>query len=381
MLLSLFGTKESNFAFRCKHCKNDELFQHESSILLNNTLIQGTKLVVNGSSSSISGIKNNAPHTSTSTSTDANACGSNKQVDNNTVTATDKTKLVVSAPSSTDKSHETTNTEIDDSLCIHVSKFKPNISYMDVADYITDKTSLEFKKSFFVYKLHQRRFNKSKPTFASFKIMAINKEIHDIIMAAELWEPEFKASPYDRTISKAKAMERRSKRTSRKLEAPQIKANTDSNHNKRKNQQKSKLEPPKFNKPLLQKTQNKQQQQKQQQQQMKHLQQQQQHHQGRKKSQQQQRPGIQLSANRHDFGQLILPNRTNFNSRNGNVVSEYGSIMPSQGTNFQPIQGKSHAPPDSMMHQLMNMLRDVQMQQRQLQQQQQQMLQLHQHRF
>jgi len=99
-------------------------------------------------------------------------------------------------------------------------------------------------------------------------------------------------------------------------------------------------------------------------------QQQQQHPQGRRRGQQQQRIGNQTSLNRHDFGQLIHPKRTKFNGQNRNIVPAYGNIIPNQSTNFQPIQGKSHTPPDIMM--LVNTLQNVLVQQQQLLQLQQQ---------
>ncbi|RYE05027.1 MAG: hypothetical protein EOP33_07755 [Rickettsiaceae bacterium] len=285
--------------------------------------------------------------------------------------------------------YDNNDAEIDDSLCIHVAKFDPSISYIDVANRITEKTSLVHKTSFTVFKLHQRRFNKVKPTFVSFKIMAKDKDIFDKIISPDVWGQEFKASPYDRSISKTKAMERRSNRTCRKLIPPQSKANTDSKHGNQKNNHQIKQQPLPLNKPQLLKPQNNQHQKQQQHpnQQPKRQQkpQQQQHPHGRQRGRQQQRIGNQSSLNRLDFGQLNHPNRTKFNGRNSYIVPEYGNIIPSQSANFHPIQGKSHAPPDITMHHLANMLRDVQVQQQQLQQQQQQqqqlLLQLQQQRF
>ncbi|RYX86027.1 hypothetical protein EON73_02730 [bacterium] len=259
-LVPIFGGRNSNFAFKCNHCKGNDAkvttskskessahVPHEDSILNNNTLsMDDGNISLNGTANISIASKNVA--------SGSNAVGSDKSVDVNT----------------------NTDTEIDDSLCIHVSKFRPHITYMDVAKFITKQTSLKFKKSFSVFKLYQRKFRKTKPTFVSFKIMAKDKEVFDIIMATDLWEPKFKASPYDRSISKAKAMERRSKRTSHELEAPQSKTNTDPKHGKQKSQPQNQTH--ELDKPHIQNQQHKKQQK--QQQQTKRQQKQQQHRRG-----------------------------------------------------------------------------------------------------
>ena len=249
--------------------------------------------------------------------------------------------------------------EIDDSLCIHVSKFDPSISYMDVVNVITEKTSLVHKTNFTVIKLYKRRFNKVKPTFVSFKIIAKDKDIFDIIISPDVWGPEFKASPYDRSISKAKAMERRSIHTCRKLIPPQNKANTDSMHGKQKNNHQIKHHHLPLNKPQLLKPQNNQhqkqqqhpkqqpirqqipQQQQQSKRQQKSQQQQQQPHGHQKKHQQQ----PQRRRNKQHYQRRGNQNNSGeFNNPTFNSMPHPGIVNPYRGSNFHPTWWNNQAP-------------------------------------
>lgn len=231
---------------------------------------------------------------------------------------------------------------------------------MNVANFITEKTSLEYNTSFSVFKLHQRRFSRIKPTFVSFKIKAKDKDVFDVIMAPDLWGPEYKASPYDRSVSKTKAMERRSKCTSSKLEAPQSKpqskANTAFNHIKRGNQLQNEHQPYQ-DKPQLKKPQNRQYQKQQQypNRQKKQQQQQQLPQRHQKKQQHQQRRGKQPN-NGHFFHQN--PNSAGKHYFNGTPGSNH--VNSQQGANFQPYSRKIHAPPNNLNDQLLNVLQRLQ---------------------
>jgi len=335
----IFGV-DSPFGIICMKCTSDFREVHDAKV---------AKARTNGTTAGIPDI--DSVLLEDSSTTDDSSKSASLEKDTNSVNP-----QINSTKPKHIESHDTT-TDTDDSLSIHVSKFKPHISYLDVADYITDKTSLEFKTSFSVFKLHQRKFNKSKPTFVSFKIKANDKDVFDTIMAADLWEPKFKASPYDRSISKAKALERRSKRTSRELEAPQSKDNTDSKHGKQKNQPQKSQQPHQLDKPQPQKPHKNQQHQpmrrqkpQQQQQQpngrQKKPKQQQQQPQRRKINQQHQRRGNQLNS-----GRFIKPN---FNG-----MPHPGNFNPHQGSNFHPNWLNSRAPPINTINrrdQLFNIL-------------------------
>ena len=342
----IFGGRKSNFAFKCNRCKDYEEritlsnatsahTMHDNSIQVNNTVT----------------MEHNNDNVSC-TNTNVNAVGSDINKNNasklnlNAVTSDKSAEFSNSNAVGSDKSAEGSNkvqshdsaTKIDDSLSIHVSKFKPNTNYMDVANFITEKTSLEFKTSFSVFKLHQRKFNKAKPTFVSFKIKAEDKDVFDTIMSTELWEPDFKASPYDRSISKAKALERRSKFTSRKLEAPQSNFNADSKHGKQKNQPQKSQQPHKLDKPQPKKPHKKQQQQPKRQQKP---QQQQQQPNGRQKKDQQQQPQRRKIKQQHQR----RGNQHQRNGKNFNGTPHPGNFNPYQGSNFHPNWLNNQAPP------------------------------------
>lgn len=177
--------------------------------------------------------------------------------------------------------------------------------------------------------------------------------VFDLIMAPDLWEPKFKASPYDRSISKAKAMERRSKRTSHELEAPQSKTNTDPKHGKQKSQPQNPTH--QLDKPYFQNQQHKKQQKQQQQTKQQQKQQQHQQPQGRQKKQQQQqhRRGNQPNSD-HLLHHNSAGNKKSRQSFKGAPVSNH--VNSYHGANFQPTLRKNHAPSNNVKDQLFNYL-------------------------
>ncbi|RYX86059.1 hypothetical protein EON73_02705, partial [bacterium] len=94
-LSSLFGSKNSNFAFKCDHCKTDEVYQHDSSIRLNNTPLAEINSVGKDTANSFFfGMTIN---------------NTNTAAEKNTNTGADNPEQVGSTPSSTIKSHDVTS--------------------------------------------------------------------------------------------------------------------------------------------------------------------------------------------------------------------------------------------------------------------------------
>lgn len=96
---------------------------------------------------------------------------------------------------------------------IYVSKFHPSTVCIDIANFITSKTSLENEKSFKVVKLIRRREYNKKRSFVSFKITTLSADDYDIILNSDIWKPEFSATPFIQKPKKQKTPDQKQEET------------------------------------------------------------------------------------------------------------------------------------------------------------------------
>ena len=413
-LSSMFATKDSNFAFKCNHCKINNAFQHDSSIQINTTLLPSGGSVGKDTANSFSGTNvasvanehtsadihtkttaENPKQVGSTPSPTINSSGLNakahssdvnaemkdlfKQLTKRTInkhqdtTNQDGSKLSMPAGSLPTVSSAISTQKPDETFSIHLSKFDVDTKFNDIAKYITGMTSLKLDTDFTVLKLLPKRKGFRRfLSFVSFKVVAANKDIFDKIMAPELWNPHIVASKFDSSIS-------RLKRSQRKLDAPQGKAERKSHPNMKK-------QPPSdgnfshhelninakgaVNRNKNLNLQNKQQQKPQQQQQhqqpkrQQKPQQQQQQPQSRQKKQQQQQQQQQQQPQKRNNGQHnhrrgYQQNSGKFKNPNFNGLPHPGNFDPYRGSNFHPTWWNGQAPANNTFNrrdQLFNIL-------------------------